>query len=81
MMQRKVSKRGFIAGLLSTVAMAAQSEGLEQSLRPRLRPPVVPQRPMGEIDRLVEAAKLSGDEKLSMPPVQPFLSAPHAQDL
>ena len=61
MMQSKVSKRGFIGGLLSTVGLAAHGEGLQRSLRPRLRPAVVPQKSMGELARLVEAAKLSGD--------------------
>ena len=62
-MQGKVSKRGFIAGVLSTFACGANAGPLERSLRPKLRPGSLSfgSKPTpSDLGRVIEAAKLSG---------------------
>ena len=65
-MQAKFSKRGFIAGVLSTLAYGANAAAVERSLRPRLRPGTLAgvAKPVpSDLGRVIEAAKLSGDRK------------------
>ena len=62
-MQGKVSKRGFITGVLSTLACGANAGPLERSLRPKLRPGSLSSgsKPApSDLARVIEAAKLSG---------------------
>ena len=62
-MQGKVSKRGFITGVLSTLACGANADPLERSLRPKLRPGSLSSgsKPApSDLGRVIEAAKLSG---------------------
>ena len=62
-MQGKVSKRGFITGVLSTLACGANAGPLERSLRPKLRPGSLSSgsKPApSDLGRVIEAAKLSG---------------------
>ena len=62
-MQGKVSKRGFITGVLSTLACGANAGPLERSLRPKLRPGSLSfgsEPAPSDLGRVIEAAKLSG---------------------
>ena len=62
-MQGKVSKRGFITGVLSTLACGANAGPLERSLRPKLRPGSLSSgsKPApSDLGKVIEAAKLSG---------------------
>ena len=62
-MQVKFSKRGFIAGVLSTLAYGADAAAVERSLRPRLRPGTLAEaaNPVpSDLGRVIEAGKLSG---------------------
>ena len=62
-MQGKVSKRGFITGVLSTLACGANAGPLERSLRPKLRPGSLSsgsKTAPSDLGKVIEAAKLSG---------------------
>ena len=62
-MQGRVSKRGFITGVLSTLACGANAGPLERSLRPKLRPGSLSSgsKPApSDLGKVIEAAKLSG---------------------
>lgn len=62
-MQGKVSKRGFITGVLSTLACGANADPLERSLRPKLRPGSLSsgsKTAPSDLGKVIEAAKLSG---------------------
>lgn len=60
-MVNKFSKRGFIAGLLSTVAVGSDAGAVERSVRPRLRKTAVPEQTAKNLAAIVDAGNVSGE--------------------
>ncbi len=62
----KMGRRGFVGGLLASVALPAAAQGLERSLRPQLRKPGLGQARTPAAEAIVSAAGLSGNVRFAV---------------